>query len=119
MKIFLFVVSYLVLNIISSFLYVGLLLLLFLTMKKIFNMNEEKWSALFKYSNGKGLYSIMVFPYILMVAIMFPVTIFGFELIHFDYIVLGYIAVIMLPTLILFLKLPKLKESIVNDSPLR
>lgn len=114
MKLFLFVVSYIVLDVISSLLYVGLLLLLFITMKKVFNMNEQKWSTLFKYRKGKGLYSIMVFQYLLMIAIMFPVTMFGFELINFDYRVLGYIAVIMLPTLILFLKLPKLKESIVN-----
>ena len=108
------VVSYVVLDVISSLLYVGLLLLLFSTMKKIFNMNEEKWSALFKYRKGKGLYSIMVFPYLLMIAIMFPVSMLGFELINFDYRILGYIAVIMLPTLILLLNLPKLKESIVN-----
>lgn len=114
MNIFLFVVSYTVLNVISSLVYVGLLLLLFITMKKFFNMNEEKWSTLFEYGKGKGLYSIMVIPYLLMIAVMFPVTMFGFELINFDYRVLGYLAVIMLPTLILFLKLPKLKESIVN-----
>lgn len=114
LKIFLFVVSYIVLDVISSLLYVGLLLLLFVTMKKIFNMNEEKWSNLFKYRKGKGLYTLMVFPYLVMIAIMFPVTMLAFELINFDYRVLGYIAVIMLPTLILFLKLPKLRESIVN-----
>jgi len=114
LKIFLFVVSYIVLDVIGSLLYVGLLLLLFLTMKKIFNMNGEKWSALFKYRKGTGLYFIMVFPYLLMIAIMFPVTMFGFELINFDYRILGYIAVIMLPTLLLFLKLPTLKESKVN-----
>lgn len=77
-------------------------------------MNEEKWSALFKYRKGKGLYSIMAFPYLLMIAIMFPVTMFWFELISFDYRVLGYIAVIMLPTLILIFKLPNLKKSIEN-----
>lgn len=114
MGIFLSVFSYIVLNVISSLIYVGLLLLLFITMKNIFNMNEEKWSTLFKYRNGKGLYFIMVFPYLLMIAIMFPVSMFGLELINFEYRVLGYVAVIMLPTLILFLKLPKLKESIVN-----
>lgn len=114
MKIFSFVVSYLVLDVISSLLYVGLLLLLFKTMKQIFNMNEEKWSALFKYKKGKGLYFIMIFPYLLMGVIMFPVTMLGFGLINFDYKILGYIAVIMLPILILFLNLPKFKESIVN-----
>ncbi|RYG71289.1 hypothetical protein EU245_14575 [Lentibacillus lipolyticus] len=114
MKIFLLVVSYVVLDVISSLLYVGLLLLLFGTMKKIFNMNEEKWSALFKYKKGKGLYFIMVLPHLLTIAIMFPVTMVGFELINFDYKVWGYIAVILLPTLLLFLNLPKLKRSIVN-----
>lgn len=114
MKIFSFAVSYIVLDVISSLLYVGLLLLLFKTMKQVFNMNEEKWSALFKYKKGKGLYSIMVFPFLLMIAIMFPVTMLVFGLINFDYKILGYIAVIMLPTLILFKNLPKLKDSIVN-----
>ncbi|MEK5522893.1 hypothetical protein [Heyndrickxia sp. FSL W8-0423] len=90
MKIFLLIVSYIVLDVISSLIYVGLLLLLFITMKKVFNMNEEKWSAFFKYRNGKGLYSIMVFPYLLMISIMYPVTMFGFDLINFDYRVLGY-----------------------------
>lgn len=116
MKIISFIVSYIVLDVISSLLYVGLLLLLFKTMKQIFNMNEEKWSALFKYKKSKGLYSIMVFPHLLMVAIMFPVAMSAFGLINFDYKILGYIAVIMLPTLILFLNLPKLKESIVNKT---
>jgi len=114
LKILLFVVSYLVLDVLSSLLYVGLLLLLFGTMKKIFNMNEEKWGKFFKYRKGKGLYSIMVAPYLLMLAIMFPITMFAFEWINFDYKVLGYIAVMMLPTLILFIKLPKLKKGIVH-----
>jgi len=114
LNILLFVVSYIVLDVSSSLLYVGLLLLLFITLKKTFTMNEEKWSALFKYRKGKGLYCIMVFPYVLMIMIMFPVTMFGFELINFEYKILGYIAVIMLPTLILFLQLPKLKKSIVH-----
>ncbi|SFE99380.1 hypothetical protein [Alteribacillus iranensis] len=114
MKIFLFVVSYIVLEVISSFLYVGLLLLLFKTMKIIFNMNEEKWSAVFTYKKGKGLYSIMIFPFLLMTVLMFPITMFGFELMNVEYRVLGYIAVMMLPTIILCLELPKLKKNIIH-----
>lgn len=45
---------------------------------------------------------------------MFPVTMFGFELINFNYRVLGYLAVILLPTLLMFLTLPKLKKDILN-----
>lgn len=114
MKIFSFAVSYIVLDVISSLLYVGLLLLLFKTMKQVFNMNEEKWRTLFKYKHGKGLYSIMIFPYLLMVIIMFPITMSAFGLIGFDYKILGYLAVLLLPTLLIFANLPKLKESIVN-----
>jgi len=77
-------------------------------------MNEEKWTALFNYGKGKGLYFIMAFPYLLMIAIMFPITMFWFEMINFDYRILGYIAVIMVPTLILIFKLPTLKKGIVN-----
>lgn len=83
-------------------------------MKKFCNMNEERWSILFEYGKGKGLYSVMVIPYLLMIVVMFPVTMFGFELINFDYRVLGYIAVILLPTLLMLLTLPKLKKDIVN-----
>lgn len=77
-------------------------------------MDEEKWSTLFEYRKGKGLYSIMIFPYLLMIIVMYPVTLFGFELINFEYKILGYIAVILLPTLLMFLTLPKLKKDIVN-----
>ena len=115
MKLFLLVVSYIVLSIISSLLYVGLVLLLFITLKKVFNMNGQKWRAFFNYKKGLGIASIMVFPFILMIAIMFPVSMFGFELIEFDYKALGYLAVIILPTILLFVKLTKLKENILNQ----
>lgn len=112
MSVFLFIVAYISLNIISSVLYVGLLLLFFRAMKRIFNMNEDKWSALFKYRKGKGLYFIMIFPILLMIATMYPVSISLFKLINFEHAVLGYLAVILLPTFILIFNLPKLKNSI-------
>jgi len=55
-----FVVSYIVLDVIGSLLYVGLLLLLFLNIKKNFKMNE-KISALLKYRRDCIL---QWFPYI-------------------------------------------------------
>lgn len=110
MGILLFVVSYILLNIISSALYVGILLLMFRVMKKTFNMNEDKWTALFKYKEGQGLRFMMIFPFLITIAVMFPISIYSFNLINFEYTVLGYLAVIMLPATILIFNLPKLKS---------
>ncbi len=109
MGIILFVVSYIFLNIVSSALYVGFLLLMFRVMKKTFTMNEEKWTGLFKYKEGLGLRFMMIFPFLITIAVMFPVTIYSLNLINFEYTVLGYLAVIMLPATILIFNLPKLK----------
>lgn len=111
---FLLVVTYSILNVISSLLYVGLLLFLFGAMKKTFKMNEEKWSSFFRYRKGKRLSFIMVSPYLLVIVIMYPLTMLGFDLIHLEYRISGYIAAIMLPMLMIIFNLPKLKRNIVN-----
>ncbi|MCM3757524.1 hypothetical protein M3197_08480 [Sporosarcina aquimarina] len=111
MGIILFVVSYILLNMICSALYVGFLLLLFKVMKKTFTMNEEKWTTLFNYKEGLGLRFMMMFPFLITSAVMFPVSIYSFNLINFKYTVLGYFAVIMLPATILVFHLPKLNST--------
>lgn len=110
MGIILFVVSYILLSMICSALYVGFLLLLFKVMKKTLNMNEEKWTGFFKYKEGQGLRFMMIFPFLITSAVMFPVSIYSFNLINFEYTVLGYLAVIILPATILTFNLPKLKS---------
>ncbi|VDG99741.1 Uncharacterised protein [Lysinibacillus sphaericus] len=110
MGILLFVVSYILLNMIFSALYVGFLLLMFRVTKKTLNMNEEKWTGLFKYKEGQGLRFMMIFPFLITIAVMFPISIYSFNLINFEYTVLGYLAVIMLPATILIFNLPKLRS---------
>lgn len=110
MGIILFVVSYILLNMIFSALYIGFLLLMFRVMKKTFNMNEEKWTGLFKFKEDLGLRFMMIFSFLITIAVMFPVCIHSFNLINFEYTVLGYLAVIMLPAIILIFNLPKLKS---------
>src|SRR5699024_214174 len=112
LKLLLFIISYILLSTIGSLSYVGLLFLFFWTLKKIFNMNEDKWTTLFKYRKGKGLYYVMVFPYLVMLVVMFPLSLTWFELINFEYRVLGSLSVIILLTLTLVFKFPKLKESL-------
>lgn len=77
-------------------------------------MNEDKWNILFKYRKGQGLYYVMGFPYLLMLVIMFLLSMLWFKLINFEYSVLGSIAVVVLLTLTLAFKLPKLKEILNN-----
>src|SRR5699024_11947385 len=85
LKLLLFIISYILLSTIGSLSYVGLLFLFFWTLKKIFNMNEDKWTTLFKYRKGKGLYYVMVFSYLVMLVVMFPLSLTWFDLINFYY----------------------------------
>lgn len=110
MEIFLFVVSYILLNILCSVLYVGFLLLMFILIKKTFNMNEDNWTSLFNYKEGNGLRFLMVVPFLITSALLFPVSIYSFKLINFNYPGIGYLAVILLPAIILIFNLPKLKS---------
>src|SRR5690625_4557270 len=106
--------SYILLSIIGSLSYVGILLLFLMTLKKIFNMNEDKWSALFKFDGGKGMFFMLVFPYLIMLIAMFPISMLWFEFINFDHKYLGSITIIILLTLTFIFKLPKLKKELKN-----
>lgn len=94
--------------------FIGILLLVFTIMKKAFNMNETKWNALVRCRKGKGLYLVMVPPYLITLVILFPISMFWFELINFDYRVLGSISIIILLTLTGILKFSKLQGMVKN-----
>ena len=114
MGILLFIFSYVLLDIIGSVFYIGVLLLSFWLLKKIFNMDEDKWNALFKFGKGKGFYFMMLFPYLVMLVVMFSVSKVWFEFINFEYSVLGSLSVVILLTLIIIFAFPKLR-GIVNN----
>lgn len=80
----------------------------------IFNMNADKWNALFKSGKGVGFYFMMLFPYLIMLVVMFSVSKVWFELINFEYSVLGSLSVVILLTLIVIFAFPKLRD-IVNN----
>ncbi|MTW87953.1 hypothetical protein F3157_20280 [Virgibacillus dakarensis] len=114
LDILLFIISYILLDIIGSVFYVGALLLSFKLLKMIFNMNADKWNALFKSGKGVGFYFMMLFPYLIMLVVMFSVSKVWFELINFEYSVLGSLSVVILLTLIVIFAFPKLRD-IVNN----
>lgn len=114
MKLFIFIISYILLSLLGSLSYIGILLLAFTIMKKAFNMNENKWNTLFRYRNGKGLYFLMVLPYLITLVIILPISIFWFELINFDYRILGSISIVILLTLTGIFKFSKLKGMVQN-----
>jgi len=88
--------------------------MLFKLMKKAFNMNETKWNALFRYRKGKGLYYVMVLPYLVTLFIVYPISIFWFEWINFDYRVLGSVSIIILLSLTGIFKFSKVKDMVQN-----
>lgn len=114
MYIFMFIISYVFLDIIGSVFYVGVLLLSFGLLKKLFNMDENKWNVLFKFGKGTGFYFMLLFPYLVMLIVMFLVSKIWFDFINFEYSVLASLSVVILLTLIMIFAFPKLK-SIVNN----
>lgn len=109
MDILLFLISYVSLDIIGSVFYVGVLLLYFLLVKKLFNMDEDKWNALFKFEKGMGFYFMILFPYLAMLVAMFFVSKIWFELLNFEYTILGSLSVVIGLTLIMIFAFPKLR----------
>lgn len=77
-------------------------------------MDENKWRILFNYGKGKGMYFVVVFPYIFTLLIMYPLSMLWFNLIHFEDRMLGSLGVIIILSISLIFKLPKLKERINN-----
>lgn len=115
MNILLFIISYILLDIIGSVFYVAVLLLSFRLLKNIFNMDEEKWSALFKFGKGLGFYFLMLLPYLVMLIVMFLVSKIWFEFINLEYTVLGSMSVVILLTFIVIIAFPKLKSFVINQ----
>lgn len=115
MKLLLVIVSYILLSTLGPMLYAGLVLLFVAALKKVFNMNEDKWERAFKWRKGREMfYVVLLFPYGIMLAIMFWLSKIWFEFINFEYSVLASTSIVVLMALTVLLKLPKLKEWLNN-----
>lgn len=114
LDIFLFIISFILLDIVGSVFYIGVLLLSFLVLGKVFKMNGDKWKTLFKYGKGIGFYFMMFFPYLVMLVVMFGASQMWFDMINFKYNILGSLSVVTLLTLIILFKFPKIKDMVNN-----
>jgi len=112
MKLFVIVISYILLNLLGSLSYIGILLLFLVFIKEMWSMNEAKWEALFTYQKGKGMYYVMSFPYLLTLILLFPLSMFWFEWIDFEYRVAGSLSIIVLLTLTGIINFSKLRNAI-------
>ncbi|WP_413375888.1 hypothetical protein [Alkalihalobacillus sp. 1P02AB] len=113
MNVLIFIMSYLVISLLVSLFYIGLLMFTFMMIKKIFHMNQAKWDSFFKFRKGRGLYYVMTLPYLLTLLIMFPLSMYWFDLIDFEFKLLSSLSMIMILTLTGIFKFSKLKEFIL------
>ncbi|GAB4075054.1 hypothetical protein GCM10028778_25570 [Barrientosiimonas marina] len=114
MSLLLFIVSFIMLDIIGSVFYIGVLLLSFFAVGKVFKMNGDKWKSLFKLGKGTGFYFMMFFPYLVMLVVLFWASQMWFDMINFKHNFLGSLSVVTLLTLILLFKFPKIKDMVNN-----
>lgn len=104
------IISYVLISIIVSIVYVGVVLTTFMLMKKVFRMNEARWEQFFSYKKGLGLYLVLVIPYFLTLAILYPPSLFWFDWLDVTYKVPTTSFIFLLLVLITLWKLPKLKD---------
>ena len=114
LNIFLFIISFITLDIVGTVFYIGLLLLSFFVVGKFFKMNGDKWRTLFEFGKGTGFYFMIFFPYLVMLVVLFGASKMWFDMINFKYNILGSLSVITLLTLIILFKFSKMKKMVNN-----
>lgn len=110
MEILAFIFSGLLLSILGSLFYICLLLLFFAAIKKVFHMDETKWYDLFRYKKGKGFLFLMILPYVITILIIFGISMYWFELINFNHVLAGSLAITILLTITGTIKFFKLRR---------
>ena len=110
MELFLFAISYIILDILGSLGYVAILLFFVFMMKRMFHMNESKWTSVFEWKDGKGMFAFLLVPYLLMLLMLFPLSVTGFTWIGFEHRYLSSVIVMVILTLTMIVKLPRLKK---------
>ncbi|MFS0749215.1 hypothetical protein [Oceanobacillus sp. 1P07AA] len=96
MDILILILSYVFISIIVGLFYVVVLLSVFFLMKKVFRMNESKWTSLFKMHKGLGLYYALIIPWLITILIMFPIIVTWFEFIGVENNMLASVSIILI-----------------------
>lgn len=112
LNLIIFLVSYSILSIVFTLILLAIIMGIFLIMKVVFNMNEQRWNNLFKYKNNIVLMLIMVVCLMISLTITFVISNLFFEFIKFKYKEISSILIILFIALPIIFKFFKLRDYI-------
>ena len=112
LNLIIFLVSYSILSIVFTLILLAIIMGVFLIMKVVFNMNEQRWDNLFKYKNNIVLMLIMVVCLMISLTITFVISNLFFEFIKFKYKEISSILIILFIALPIIFKFFKLRDYI-------
>lgn len=112
LNLIIFLVSYSILSIVFTLILLAIIMGIFLIMKVVFNMNEQRWDNLFKYKNNIVLMLIMVVCLMISLTITFVISNLFFEFIKFKYKEISSILIILFIALPIIFKFFKLRDYI-------
>ncbi|UOW69417.1 hypothetical protein [Paraclostridium bifermentans] len=112
LNLIIFFVSYSILSIVFTLISLAIIMGIFLIMKVVFNMNEQRWDNLFKYKNNLVLMLIMVVCLMISLTITFVISNLFFEFIKFKYKEISSILIILFIALPIIFKFFKLRDYI-------
>ncbi|MBN8048932.1 hypothetical protein J0A94_13910 [Paraclostridium bifermentans] len=112
MNLIIFLISYSILSLVFTLILLAIIMGIFLIMKVVFNMNEQRWDNLFRYKNNIVLMLVMVVCLIISLSITFMISNLFFEFIEFKYKEISSILIILLISLPIIFKFFKLRDYI-------
>lgn len=112
LNLIIFLISYSILSLVFTLILLDIIMGIFLIMKVVFNMNEQRWDNLFRYKNNIVLMLVMVVCLIISLSITFMISNLFFEFIEFKYKEISSILIILLISLPIIFKFFKLRDYI-------
>lgn len=112
LNIIIFLISYSILSLVFTLILLAIIIGIFLIMKVVFNMNEQRWDNLFRYKNNIVLMLVMVVCLIISLSITFMISNLFFEFIEFKYKEISSILIILFISLPIIFKFFKLRDYI-------
>lgn len=112
LNLIIFLISYSILSLVFTLILLAIIMGIFLIMKVVFNMNEQRWDNLFRYKNNIVLMLVMVVCLIISLSITFMISNLFFEFIEFKYKEISSILIILLISLPIIFKFFKLRDYI-------
>ncbi|WP_419743475.1 hypothetical protein [Paraclostridium dentum] len=112
LNIIIFLISYSILSLVFTLILLAIIMGIFLIMKVVFNMNEQRWDNLFRYKNNIVLMLVMVVCLMVSLSITFIISNLFFEFIEFKYKEISSILIILFISLPIIFKFFKLRDYI-------